>query len=76
MYKNVFSGYINIEDICIIIKPSELYIIDTILKNIDTNRIRTILLQYNKLKTLLLYYEKNIDILNNIFDKITRNKDE
>ena len=67
-YKNVFSNIIDIEDICIIIEDDEINLIEEILKKIDENRIKNILLNFNKIKKILLYNDTNMEILYNIFN--------
>jgi len=66
-YKKVFSNIIAIEDICIIIKATEMNMIYEILLKIDEDRLNTIRLNFNKIKKILLYHNTNMDILYNIF---------
>jgi len=70
VYQNVFKGYVEIEDICVVIKNNEINNVEEILKNIDENKIHNIIEKYNKIKHILLYHDDNADILYNVFIKM------
>lgn len=69
VYTEIFKNYLNITDICIIIKNNQLNDIDNILKNNLIN-LEIMINNINKIKGLLLYSYDSNDILDYILGKI------
>lgn len=71
MYSKVFGDYVNINDICIIIKNDEIDKIEEILLAQCHDKLCNMIMNYDKIKHIMMYDMSNMDILYNIFNKMT-----